>query len=394
MNLQRSAADEAFRVRVREFFARDYPRDILQKVRAGQRLTRDDHVRSQKALQSRGWFAVTWPAQFGGPGFTAWQRYLFDEELERAGVPNIMPMAVIYLGPVLMAFGTPEQQQRWLPDILESRALWAQGYSEPEAGSDLASLGLQAQRDGEDYVLNGTKIWTTQAHWADWMFCLVRTSRGARKQEGISFICVDMRTPGVRVHPLITMNGSHELNRVSFEDVRVPLANRVGDEGQGWHYANFLLQHERLSYAHIGRRKADVAELRRLAAAIESRNGCRLLDEPLFAARLASLEIEIAVLEVAVLRALVGNADSKAVAMLKIKCTECAQHVTELYLEAAGPGMSPYPQRETADWAEGLRGVAPFGPVWTDAYLFDRAQTIYGGTTEIQKNILWRSLER
>ena len=199
MDLALTPAEQAFRHQVRDFFANDYPQHILAKTHAGQKLTRDDHIASQRALNARGWFGVSWPKEFGGPGWTPTERYIFDEELETIGAPGIIPMAVIYIGPIICAFGTPEQQAHWLPDILESRAMWAQGYSEPESGSDLASLRMTAVRDGDDYILDGTKIWTSSAHWADWIFCLVRTSQESRKQDGISLICADMRTPGITV---------------------------------------------------------------------------------------------------------------------------------------------------------------------------------------------------
>lgn len=394
MNLQFSVADLKFRDEVREFFAREYPQWLLAKIRQGQRLTREDHIASQQALQSRRWFGVGWPAEFGGPGWTPVQRYLFDAELERAGAPSIIPMAVIYIGPILIAFGTAEQQQRWLPDILSSRSMWAQGYSEPESGSDLASLNLKAERHGDEYVLNGTKVWTTLAHWADWMFLLARTARHERKQEGITFLCADMKSPGISVEPIITMNGAWELNRVVFDNVRVPMAQRIGEEGRGWHYANVLLQNERLSYAHVGRKKADVAALRKEAARLWVGKDRSLLDEPLFASQLAALEIRIAALEIAVLRTLAGEHRPAIVSLLKIASTECAQRVTELQIELAGRAGLPYPDRGQMDWQKALLASPAFGPVWTDAYLFERSQTIYGGTTEIQKNIAWREIGR
>lgn len=394
MNLELSQQDLAFQAEVRRFFAEEYPQEILAKVRSGQRLERADHVRSQQALQSRGWLGVPWPAEFGGPGWTPLQRYLFDAELERAGAPNLLPMAVIYVGPVVYTFGTPEQQRRWLPDILASRAMWAQGYSEPESGSDLASLSLSARREGDEYVLDGTKIWTSYAQWGDWIFCLARTGRGERKQEGISFICADMRSPGLSVHPIVSMNGSRELNRVQFDGVRVPVANRIGAEGDGWQIANFLLQNERLSYAHIARRKVELAQLRQHAAATPGDTGGSLLDDPLFAARLARQAMDVDILELYVLRALSGDITPAAVSALKILCTECAQRATELFVQLAGPLAAPYPPREHPDWAAPLTVSPASTAPWVDAYLFERAQTIYGGATEIQKNIIWRQLDR
>jgi alkylation response protein AidB-like acyl-CoA dehydrogenase len=394
MELEFSAHEESFRNKVREFFATDYPAQILDKIRGGQRLTREDHVLSQQALQARGWLGVGWPAEFGGAGFSPVLRYIFEEELERAGAPNIIPMGVIYVGPIIIAFGNAQQQARWLPDILASRAMWAQGYSEPSAGSDLASLALRADREGNAYVLNGTKIWTTLAQWADWIFCLARTSSEQRKQGGISFICVDMKSPGISVYPIITMDGAHELNRVQFDNVRVPIDNRVGEEGQGWRYANVLLANERLSYAHIGQKKADLARLRKLAGTMISASGTPRVYEPLFATRLASLEIEVATLEISLLRSLAGAGDPQVVSSLKIQATQCTQRITELHLELAARNISPWPDRHRADWQAVLPYTASFGPLAADAYLRERAQTIYGGATEIQKNIIWRAISK
>jgi alkylation response protein AidB-like acyl-CoA dehydrogenase len=394
MNIELSSDELAFQAEVRKFFEHDYPRDLLAKVRSGQRLDRADHVRAQQALQSRGWLGVTWSKEAGGPGWTAMQRYLFDAELERVGAPNILPMAVIYVGPVISHYGTAEQKQRWLPDILSSKVMWAQGYSEPESGSDLASLGLSAQRDGDSYILNGTKIWTSYAQWADWIFCLARTARTERKHEGISFICADMHVPGVTVQPIVTMNGSRELNRVVFDNVRVPIDNRIGAEGDGWAIANFLLQNERLSYAHIARRKEELVQLRERAAQVAGNFAPTLLDDPLFSARLTRLEIEVAALEISVLRALTGSTSPAAVSALKIQCTECAQHATELFVELAGPAAAPYPNRDFAEWAGPLTVSSTSAPMWLDSYMFERAQTIYGGATEIQKNIIWKSLQK
>lgn len=386
MELNFSAEDERFRADVRDFFQRDYPASILDKIRSGQRLEKHDQQLSQQALQSRGWLGFTLPEAHGGPGWSPVQRYIFEEELELAGAPNLVPMAIIYVAPVIAEFGTPEQQRRWLPDILSSQAFWAQGYSEPESGSDLASLNLQARREGDHYVLNGSKIWTTLAHWADWIFCLVRSSREEKKQQGISFVCVDMSPPGVSVEPIITMNGSHDLNRVHFDNVRVPLANRIGEEGKGWYYANYLLKHERLSYAHIGRKKRDLQNLRSWAESVG------LLDEAHWSARFAELEIRVANAEMSVFRGLGGDLVPAAVSALKIQCTELAQDITRLGMDIAGESALAYPDRVGDNWASALAGSHPDGPVWADSYLFERAQTIYGGTSEVQKNIIWRAL--
>lgn len=394
MDLSLSAAEQAFAADVRRFFAEDYPKDILQLLRDGRKLTRDDQVRAQQALNAKGWLGVGWPAEHGGTGWSPVERYLFEQELELAGAPSIIPMAVVYIGPIICAFGTPEQQARWLPDILESRAMWAQGYSEPESGSDLASLRMSAVRDGDDYILEGAKIWTSGAHWADWIFCLVRTEKCERKQDGISMICVDMRTPGITVHPIISIDGSHELNRVEFDRVRVPAANMIGEAGKGWHYANVLLAAERVSYAHIGRKRADLAELRRVAATLPGALAPTMMAEPLFARRVAMAEMRLAAVELSVLRVLCGEAAPAAVSALKIACTELAQEITELWVELAGGDRSAVADRTRADWQATVPMVAPFAVPRTASYLFERAQTIYGGATEIQKTIVWRALER
>jgi alkylation response protein AidB-like acyl-CoA dehydrogenase len=394
MDIALTPDERAFQTEVRRFFATDYPQDILEKLRDGSLLTKADHVRSQQALQSRGWFGIGWAAEHGGPGWTPVQRYLFEQELERAGAPNIIPMAIIYIGPIIGAFGTDAQKALWLDDILQSKAMWAQGYSEPESGSDLASLGMTAVRDGDDYVLDGAKIWTSGAHWADWIFCLVRTSKEARKQDGISMICVPMDAPGVTVHPIISIDGTHELNRVTFDNVRTSVAHRIGEEGKGWHYANVLLASERVSYAHVGRKKADLAAIRAKAATLPGDFMPTMLDEPRFAARLAALEMEVAVIEISVLRALTSTTDPAMVSSLKIVCTEAAQKITELWLELAERYRAPRLDRGAEGWADALPPAMRFGAPQTASYLFERAQTIYGGATEVQRNIIWRQLAR
>ena len=396
MNLTFTPEEEAFRLRVRDFFENDYPRDILDKVRNGNILGRGDHVRSQQALQSRGWLAIGWPQEHGGPGWDATRRYVFEEEMDRAGVPHLLPMAILYVAPVIYTFGNTEQQRRWLPDILESRSMWAQGYSEPEAGSDLASLRFRADRDGDHYILNGTKIWTSYAQWADWIFCLARTSQEPRKQNGISFICAEMSSPGITLHPIISIDGLHHLNRIEFENVRVPVANRIGDEGGGWHYALFLLQTERLSYAHVARKKQDLRQLRRLAAELPSDGEGSMLDDQLFARKIAACEAQVDVLEVSVLRVLTASAAASPAeaSSLKIFATETAQRITELYVELAGRSAALGPDRHILGWRELAPGVPGFAAPWTASYLFERAQTIYGGATEVQKNIIWKMISR
>lgn len=369
-----SPAEEAFRQEVRAFFRTDYPRAVIARAQRGEVITRADQEEAQRALQARGWLAAAWPAEHGGPGWSARERYIFEEEGERAGMAPLCPTGLHYIGPILCAFGSPEQQRAWLPDILESRTFWAQGYSEPEAGSDLAGLAMTAVRDGDDYILNGTKIWTSYAHFADWIFCLVRTSKEARRQDGLSLICADLRSPGIAIHPIISMDGAHHLNRVTFDRVRVPASGRIGEEGRGWHYATLLLRNERLSYAHMGRKKADLAALR---AAAQTGGAA---SDPAFMHRLSVAEIELRILEMSVLRALGEDTPEPVVSALKIRFTRMAQTITELqrlYAASHDPASG------------GGGGIS--GPV-AALYLAERAGTIYGGSTEIQKTLIWRHL--
>ncbi len=396
MDLIISEADERFRAEARAYFRHEYPQAILAKPANGQVLTKADRVASEQALAAKGWLAPGWPQEYGGPGWSVTQRFIFDEELERAGAPSVSPMGLLYVAPVIYTFGTQAQKDRWLPDILNCRTLWAQGYSEPEAGSDLASLRMSAERDGDDYILNGEKIWTSDAHDADWIFCLVRTQTSPRKQDGITFICIDMRTPGVAVIPIITIDGGHHLNRVTFTGVRVPVENRIGEEGQGWAYARHLLNHERTSYAHVAAKQCQVAELKRLStaapwgdASADSRDG--------FRRRLAEVELRVEALEITVLRVLAplasGAAPGNESSILKIMATETAQAITELNLELAGVYGAPYfEDRSGADWKTGFDAIPTFAPSAVAGYFLARAQTIYGGATEIQKNIIARQL--
>lgn len=396
MDVSMSAADEAFRQEVRRYFQSEYPQTIIAKLKNGQVLTKADLVASEQALSAKGWLAPGWPEAYGGTGWTVTQRFIFDEELERAGAPNVVPMGLLYVAPVIYTFGTQEQKDQWLPDILASRTFWAQGYSEPDAGSDLASLRTRAVLDGDHYVINGEKIWTSDAHYADWIFCLVRTSDEGRKQQGITFICMDMSTPGIEVKPIITIDGGHHLNRVSFTDVRVPVANRIGEEGMGWTYARHLLNHERTSYAHVAAKQRQLETLQEVSATApwgdilhEAGAGLRR--------RTAEVELQLRALEITTWRALAplanGEAPGDESSIIKIAATETAQAVTELFLELAGPYAQPFfPDRHAADWRAGLDEIPAFAAPSTASYFFTRAQTIYGGATEIQKNIIARQL--
>lgn len=393
MDLNYSDEDLAFRDEVRAFLAANLPPDLQHKVRSHLRLSKDDSVRWHKILAAQGWVAPGWPVEFGGPGWTPTQRHIFEEECARAGTPQIMPFGVNMVAPVIMAFGSPEQKAHYLPRILSCEDWWCQGYSEPGAGSDLASLKTTAVRgidsEGEHYIVNGQKTWTTLAQHADMIFCLVRTDTGVRKQEGISFLLIDMHTPGITVRPIIMLDEDHEVNEVFFDNVRVPAANLVGQENRGWTYAKYLLGHERTGIAAVGRSKRELAFLKGLAAR-ESKNGKPLIDDPLFAARVASLEIELMALETTVLRVLAkaDKAPGPEASVLKVRGTDIQQALTELIMEAVGPMALPFDPA----YLEGKDEHSVFDD--DDAaplasYYFNyRKTSIYGGSNEIQRNII------
>ena len=391
MDFSFSAEDEKFRLTVRDFFENEYPREIIEKMARGHSPLKADYQTSERALAAKGWLAVNWPKADGGTGWTANQKYIFDEELERAGALNVVPMGLLYVGPVIYTFGTDEQKKRWLPGILDSTTFWAQGYSEPGSGSDLASLQCAAVPDGDDYIVNGTKIWTSLGQHADWIFCLLRTDNSGRKQEGITFLLIDMKTPGITVNPIITIDGKHSLNSVVFENARVPRENRIGEEGKGWTYANYLLGHERTSYAHVAGKRKQLADIRGTAARTET-DGARLIDDPAFAAKLTALDARLDALEITVLRTLAsvaeGGAPGEESSILKVIATELAQDITELGMETYGPYAQPaFPDSAAPTWTDNTplpSGAAPA----VAHYLGTRAQSIYGGSNEIQKNII------
>ncbi len=392
MNLDTSPELEAFRLNVRAFFENDFPKDIIDKNKRGASLTTADIKKSEQALAAKGWLVPAWPEEFGGTGWTIEEQYVFDEELERAGVPTVTPMGAIYVGPVIYTFGTEAQKERWLPGIREGRVSWAQGYSEPESGSDLASLQFQAVRDGNDYVLNGTKIWTSAAQHADWMFLLTRTDNSGKKQEGITFICVDINTPGIVVHPIITIDGKYVLSRVEYADVRVPVENRVGEEGKGWTYSQYLLGHERTSYARIGSKRKALRNLKEISGATPLGGNRTLLEDEMFRAKLSNAELNVDRLEMTVFRILsviaAGGTPGNESSILKIMATETAQQITELYVEAAANnGLRLFEDSVTPPWAED-HSVPDYVAPSVSNYFGTRAQSIYGGTNEIQKNII------
>ncbi|MCE9650254.1 MAG: acyl-CoA dehydrogenase family protein [Parvibaculum sp.] len=391
MDFSFTHADEEFRMQVRHFFETEYPQDLIAKIARGHSPTKADYQRSERALDSKGWVAVNWPKEAGGTGWTSNQKYIFDEELERAGALNVVPMGLLYVGPVIYTFGTEAQKAQWLPGILNSTTFWAQGYSEPGSGSDLASLQSRAEPDGDDYIVNGTKIWTSLAQHADWIFCLLRTDSSGKKQEGITFLCIDMKTPGITVRPIITIDGKHSLNAVDFVDVRVPKANRIGEEGKGWTYANYLLGHERTSYAHVAGKRKQLRNIRKTAAKTTT-DGGSLLQDPAFARKLSELEARLDALELTVLRVLASVADGGAPgeesSILKVIATELAQDITELGVEAFGPYAQPaFPDSVVPEGSDNFAIPAAAAPSVAQ-YLGARAQSIYGGSNEIQKNII------
>jgi alkylation response protein AidB-like acyl-CoA dehydrogenase len=392
MDLNFTAEELAFRDEVRTFLKNDLPADIAKKIKSGLPISAQDYVRWQKIVYKRGWGAPGWPTQFGGPGWGPVQMHIYDEEAAAAGAPRMIPFGLKMVAPVIMAFGNPEQQKRFLPRIISAEDWWCQGYSEPGSGSDLASVKTRAERQGDFYIVNGQKTWTTLGQHADWIFCLVRTDPNAPKQQqGISFLLIDMKTPGITVRPIITMDGAHEVNEVWFENVKVPVENRIGEENKGWTYAKFLLGHERTNIAGVGASKRELGRLKNIARQ-ELKNGKPLIEDPLFAARIAQVEIDLMALEITNLRALSAETEKRApgpeASILKIKGTEIQQALTELMMHAVGPYALPF-GRESREEGD-LKSVA--GPEYAAplaaTYCNFRKVTIYGGSNEIQRNII------
>ncbi|HEX3847625.1 MAG TPA: acyl-CoA dehydrogenase family protein [Steroidobacteraceae bacterium] len=395
MHLEFTDEEQSFRASVRTFLREQLPPDISARVLDGHELGRDDLVLWQRRLHEHGWGASSWPKEFGGTAWSPVQQYIFEEESALAGAPRLLPFGTKMVGPVLMAFGSPAQQQRFLPGIRSGDDWWCQGYSEPGAGSDLASLKTRAVREGDHYVVNGQKTWNTLGHFADWIFCLVRTDPAAKQQSGISFLLIDMKSPGIAVRPIMLMDGGREVNDIWLENVRVPVENLVGEENRGWTYAKFLLGHERTNIAGIGIAKRELQRLKRIAAA-ERRSGRPLIEDPLFAAQIAQVEIDLWALEITNLRVLSGERRSPAAgpeaSILKIRGTEIHQSISELLMRAVGPYALPF-RREAmeAGWQADPAGGPP-GPRYAAplaaAYLNQRKLSIFGGTNEIQKNII------
>jgi alkylation response protein AidB-like acyl-CoA dehydrogenase len=400
MDLDFTPEDLAFRDEVRAFIAAAYDDDMRARMAQSKNghINKDGQVRWLKRLNEKGWIAPDWPVEHGGAGFTPAQKYIFDMEMALAGAPSTANMGIRMCAPVIMAFGTPEQKAQHLPKILTTDVWWCQGYSEPGSGSDLASLALKAERDGDHYVLNGSKTWTTYAQWADWMFCLVRTSQEEIRQKGISFLLLDMKTPGIQIVPLPTLDGppegDQEINQVFFDNVRVPVSNRIGEEGQGWTYAKYLLQFER-GNAYAPGLTNQLAKVKKIAGLERSDRGQRMLDDPDFRKKLSEVQIKVEALNATELRVFAGRAAGEAMgatsSMLKLEGSQMQQAITELALEAAGIYAQPFVQDT---WAEldGRTNVARAGPEYAATvapmYFNYRKTSIYAGSNEIQHNIM------
>ncbi|MCS6986560.1 MAG: acyl-CoA dehydrogenase family protein [Sphingomonadaceae bacterium] len=391
MDLSFSPEELAFRDEVRTFIAENYPPELRGKQDMGEELAKEDYLKWHRILYAKGWVAPSWPKEYGGPGWTATQRYIFSEELARADTVMILPFGINMVGPVIYTFGTLEQKARFLPRILSGEDWWCQGYSEPGAGSDLASLRTRAERVGDHYIVNGQKTWTTLAQHADWGFFLVRTDPTAKPQEGISFLLIDMKSPGITVRPIITLDGGHEVNEVWLENVKVPVENRVYEENKGWTCAKFLLAHERTGIAGVARSKRGIERLKEIARLEVDGDGRPLIANPFFRRKIVDLECDLTALEFTELRTLAGEAAGRGPgpesSLLKIKGTEIQQRITELVLEAAGHYAAPYFRA----FPEGSNEY-PIGPAYAHraapTYFNMRKTSIYGGSNEIQRNII------
>ena len=397
MDVNFTAEDDAFRQDVRDFLASSLPGDLRQKVENGVELHRDDIMRWHRIMYAKGWAAPNWPQEHGGPGWTLAQKYIFDEEQALSGAPRLVAFGINMCGPVLMGFGTQAQQQHFLPRILSGEHIWCQGYSEPGSGSDLASLTTTATREGDHWVINGTKTWTTKAHWANWCFLLARTSIEDRKQQGITFILLDLDTPGIEIRPIVLLDGLHETNMMFFDNVRVPAENTVGETGKGWGIGKYLLAHERMSGGSLGPHKKLLSQLKRIAREDERAAGGPLANNPEFRRKIAEVELELKTLEAFTLRSvdelsrggdLGGQALGTEANIFKIRNTEVQQRLTELKMQAVGYYAQPYlfgaltqGWKEPPIGAEYANGCAP-------SYFHFRKVSIYSGSNEIQHNII------
>jgi alkylation response protein AidB-like acyl-CoA dehydrogenase len=400
MDLDFSAEDLAFQGEVRAFIKDAFDDDMRAHMAQSKNghIDKAGQIRWLKRLHAKGWIVPDWPVEYGGTGWSPAQKYIYDMEMALAGAPSTANMGIRMCAPVIMAFGTDAQKAQHLPKILSSDVWWCQGYSEPGAGSDLASLAMKAERDGDDYVLNGSKTWTTYGQWADWMFCLVRTSQEQVRQMGISFLLLDMKTPGISIQPIRTLDGppegDQEINQVFFDNVRVPVANRIGEEGQGWTYAKYLLQFER-GNAYAPGLTNQLAKVKKIAGVERSVAGARVLDDPDFRRKLSEVQIKVEALNATELRVFAGRAAGEAMgatsSMLKLEGSQAQQAITELALEAAGVYAQPFVEDTWAE-IEGRtntpRAGSDYAATVAPMYFNYRKTSIYAGSNEIQHNII------
>jgi alkylation response protein AidB-like acyl-CoA dehydrogenase len=389
VELALSKEDRAFAERMRDFFTSEIPADVRDRLARGLHPTKDDVVTSQRILNDHGLAVPHWPVEWGGQDWTPLQRHLWSEEMTLAHVPHPIVFNTAMVGPVIATFGSEELKQRFLPKTASAEIWWSQGFSEPNAGSDLASLKTSAVRDGDDYIVNGQKTWTTLAQYGDWIFCLVRTDPSAQQQRGISFLLIDMRSPGVTVRPIHLIDGGYEVNEVFFENVRVPADQLVGEENKGWTYAKFLLGNERTSNAGVGMIKNRIARIKRVAGP--------LLDaDPLLRARLTRLEVETTALEMSVLRVLSREASlppgmpDPVSSVLKLRGSELQQDASELLVDVLGPAALPY--RETAEVPDGFAPLAEGAADALPTYFNWRKASIYAGSNEVQRQIIAKAI--
>ena len=395
MDLNYTDEQKAFRDEVRDFLDDKLPARLSGKVRDGKRLTKADYEEWHAILNTQGWLGVNWPVEHGGTGWDAVQRFIFEEETTRAHAPRILPFGLSMLAPVVMKFGNDAQKAQYLPRLLNGNDWWCQGYSEPGAGSDLAAVQMSAVRDGDHYLVNGQKTWTTLGQYANMIFCLVRTSTEGKRQEGISFLLIDMDTPGIEVRPIVLIDGEAEVNEVWFSDVRVPVENLVGEENKGWTYAKYLLTHERTNIAGVGFANAGLAALKRIAG-VEMSGGVPLIENPVFAAKIAQVEIDLMAMSTTNLRtiaaAAAGQAPGAESSMLKIKGTVIRQEINTLTRQAVGPYAAPFIS-EALDEGANVQAVGPeYAMPATQAYFNNRKLSIYGGSNEIQRQIISKAI--
>ena len=395
MDLSFTPEERAFRAEMREFFTTQIPERIREEVQRGEHVSREDQVTAQRILNAAGLAVPHWPKEFGGRDWTPVQMYIYQDEMQQACVPPPLGFNTNMVGPVIAQFGSEAHKQRFLPATANLDIWWCQGFSEPGAGSDLASLGTTAVRDGDHYVVNGQKTWTTLGQYADWIFCLARTDRSAKKQMGISFILIDMTSPGITVRPIQTIDGGVEVNEVWFDEVRVPVENLVGEENKGWDYAKFLLGNERTGIARVGVSKARIRRIKQLAA-MERVGDITMLDEPHFRQKLAAVEVELKALEITQLRVVADERNRErgkpnpASSILKLKGSELQQATTELLMDVVGPYILPYDDHEDGS------NEPPVGPAYAaeaaPTYFNWRKISIYGGSNEIQRNIVAKAI--